>query len=219
MFCILAKLRGNRKYSSFLKHTMSMLVAIIGGNLQGVEATYLAQKAGWEVLVIDKNPQAGAALMCDRFLCLTIKTTHDLDRLPREVELVIPALENNDVLEILTEWSSDRGVPLAFDLRAYALTSSKQRSNQIFRELGLRLPRPWPDCDFPIVVKPDGESGSRGVQVMRNREELMSNFPAEHSLRGMVVQEYVPGPSYSLEVIGSPGNYHALQITEFVVGK
>jgi len=29
---------------------MSMLVAIIGGNLQGVEGTYLAKKAGWEVL-------------------------------------------------------------------------------------------------------------------------------------------------------------------------
>jgi pyrrolysine biosynthesis protein PylC len=34
---------------------MSKYVAIIGGNLQGVEAAYLARKAGYQVLVIDKN--------------------------------------------------------------------------------------------------------------------------------------------------------------------
>ncbi|MCP4451790.1 MAG: 3-methylornithine--L-lysine ligase PylC, partial [Planctomycetes bacterium] len=49
-----------------------MLSAIIGGNLQGVEATYLAKKAGWEVLLIDKNAQAPASLMCDRFVPLKI---------------------------------------------------------------------------------------------------------------------------------------------------
>ena len=34
-----------------------MLVAVIGGNLQGVEATYLAKKAGWDVTVFDKKPE------------------------------------------------------------------------------------------------------------------------------------------------------------------
>jgi heterodisulfide reductase subunit A-like polyferredoxin len=37
-----------------------MLVAVVGGNLQGVEATYLARKAGWEVILIDKNSNAPA---------------------------------------------------------------------------------------------------------------------------------------------------------------
>jgi monoamine oxidase len=33
----------------------NLRVAIIGGNLQGVEAPYLAHKTGWEVLVIDRG--------------------------------------------------------------------------------------------------------------------------------------------------------------------
>ena len=68
---------------------MSMQVAIIGGNLQGVEATYLAKKAGWQVLVIDKDPQAGASLMCDRFLPLTITADTDPHEILKDVDLII----------------------------------------------------------------------------------------------------------------------------------
>ena len=38
-----------------------MLIAVVGGKLQGVEAVYLAKKAGWKTLVIDKNPDVPAA--------------------------------------------------------------------------------------------------------------------------------------------------------------
>ena len=191
-----------------------MLVAIIGGNLQGVEATYLAKKAGWEVLLIDKNPRAAASLMCDCFLPLTITTERDLDTVPKHVELVIPALENNSVLRILTDWSLHTGVPLAFDMEAYAISSSKKKSNQLFDEININTPKSWPQCDFPIVVKPDAESGSRGVKIIHNEKELTSNLPMQHSLNGMVAQEYLEGPYYSIEIIGLPGNYTPLQVTE-----
>lgn len=97
---------------------MSNLVAIIGGNLQGVEATYLAKKAGWQVLLIDKNPQAAASLMCDCFLPLTITTNDDPREILKQVTLIIPALENDKVLRILEKWSLETGIPLAFDMAA-----------------------------------------------------------------------------------------------------
>ena len=193
---------------------MTMSVAIIGGNLQGVEATYLAKKAGWEVLLIDKNPQAAASLMCDRFLPLTIRATRDLDKAFKQVELIIPAIENNSVLGILKEWSLETGIPLAFDMEAYAISSSKKKSDQIFKEININAPKSWPECDFPIVVKPDGESGSLGVRRIDNEKELASNFPIKNALNQMVAQEYLEGPSYSIEIIGFPGNYTPLQVTE-----
>jgi len=191
-----------------------MLVAIIGGNLQGVEATYLAQKAGWEVLLIDKNPQAAASLMCDRFLPLTIKTKRDPNEILKRVELIIPALENNSVLSILKEWSLETGIPLAFDMEAYAISSSKKKSNQLFKEINMNTPKSWPKCDFPILVKPDGESGSQGVKIIHSENELISKFPNKKALNQMVAQECLEGPSYSIEIIGSPGNYTPLHVTE-----
>ncbi len=193
---------------------MTMLVAIIGGNLQGVEAAYLAKKAGWQVLLIDKNPQAAASLMCDRFMPLTITTKTDPNKILKQVDLIIPAIENNSVLSILEEWSLATKIPLAFDAEAYTISSSKKKSDQIFKEIKINAPKSWPECDFPIVVKPDGESGSQGVKTIHNEKELALNFPTKNSLRQMVTQEYLEGPSYSIEIIGSPGNYTPLQVTE-----
>jgi len=191
-----------------------MLVAIVGGNLQGVEATYLAKKAGWEVLLIDKNPHAAASLMCDRFLSLTITTKRDPHKILKQVELIIPALENHSVLSILKEWSLETGIPLAFDMEGYAISSSKKKSNQLFKEININTPKSWPECAFPIVVKPDEESGSQGVKIIHNEKELTSNFPITNALNQMVAQEYLEGPSYSIEIIGFPGNYTPLQVTE-----
>ena len=191
-----------------------MSVAIIGGNLQGVEAAYLAKKTGWDVLLIDKNPQAAASLMCDRFLPLTITAKSDPNKILEHVKLIIPAIENDSVLGILKEWSLETAIPLAFDMDAYAISSSKKKSDQIFKEIDISTPKPWPECDFPVVVKPDGESGSRGVKVIHNEKELASNFPTKNALSQMVAQEYLEGPSYSIEIIGFPGNYTPLQVTE-----
>ena len=44
-----------------------MKVAVVGGKLQGVEAVYLSKKAGWEVMVIDKDSNAPAVSLCDYF--------------------------------------------------------------------------------------------------------------------------------------------------------
>ncbi|MHC4911509.1 MAG: 3-methylornithine--L-lysine ligase PylC [Planctomycetota bacterium] len=191
-----------------------MLVAIIGGNLQGIEATYLAKKAGWEVLLIDKNPQAAASLLCDRFWPLTITAQSNPHEILKGVDLIIPALENDSVLAILEKWSLETATPLAFDMEAYAISSSKKRSNQIFEDININAPKSWPECNFPIVVKPDGESGSRGARIIHNEKELTANFPMKNALNQMVAQEYLEGPSYSIEIIGTPGNYSPLQVTE-----
>jgi len=194
-----------------------MLVAIIGGNLQGVEAAYLAKKAGWDVLLIDKNPQAAASLMCDRFWPLTITNESNPHEILQDIDLIIPALENNSVLSILKEWSLETEIPLAFDSNAYAISSSKIKSNHIFKEINITAPKSWPQCDFPIVIKPDGGSGSRGVKIIHNEKELTSNFPTTNALSQMVAQEYLEGPSYSIEIIGFPGNYTPLKVTELLM--
>jgi len=193
---------------------MTMLAAVIGGNLQGVEAAYLAKKAGWQVLVCDKNPCAGASSMCDRFLPVTVMAETDPREILEGVDLIIPALENVEALSVLQKWSLETGIPLAFDMEAYAVSSSKKRSDRMFREIGVNAPRSWPQCGFPVVVKPDSQSGSRGVKIINSEKELALYFPSEDSIGNMVAQEYLDGPSYSIEVIGSPGNYIPLQVTE-----
>ena len=191
-----------------------MLVAVVGGNLQGVEAAYLAHKAEWEVLVIDKKPVVPASGLCDRFVKLDVTSKQNWRQVLSGVDLVVPALEEDDALECLRTWTQAEGVPFAFDPAAYAISSSKIKSNRLFFKIGIPAPQPWPECGFPVMAKPSSYSGSKGVAIFNTQEE-MKGFDIPGNFTGsLVLQEFIQGPSYSIEVIGAPGYYTPIQITD-----
>jgi pyrrolysine biosynthesis protein PylC len=194
-----------------------VLVAIVGGNLQGVEATYLAHKAGWNVRLIDRNARPPAAGLSDTFVQADVISAKDLSEVFAGVDLIIPALEEDAALDSLNRWSREQGVPLAFDADAYAISSSKLASAELFRQIGTPVPAAWPQCGFPVVAKPSSGSGSRGVSLFRNLDALMRHFSPSLPAAGWVLQEYLEGTQHSLEVVGMPGRYHALQVTDLYV--
>ena len=190
-----------------------MRVAIVGGKLQGVEAAYLAKKADWEVVLVDKRYEVPAAELCDQFYLLDVTKVTEWIPLLRGIDLIIPALENQEVLDILVRSANYAGIPLVFDAEAYEVSSSKINSNAMFAKTGVPAPIPWPVCGFPIIVKPSSASGSKGVIKLKNALEFQRLW-AEKDLTDWVIEEYLEGPSYSLEVIGFSGVYKVLKITE-----
>jgi pyrrolysine biosynthesis protein PylC len=189
-----------------------VLVGVVGGNLQGVEATYLARKAGWEVIVVDRKPVVPAAGLCDSYIPLDVTAEKDLGAVLGRVDLIIPALENDKALACLEQWARDKSMPFAFDSAAYFITSSKLRSYQLFTDLGLSIPSLWPECGFPVIAKPATGSGSHGVSVFYDSNSLQNHIQKSH--REWILQEYIPGPSYSIEVMGLPGRHVPLQVTD-----
>lgn len=192
-----------------------MRVAVVGGKLQGIETCYLARQAGWEVILIDKNPSIPACGLCDVFVCKdVVRQSEELSGIIRDVDLMIPAMEDAEGLRCLAETAARSEIPLALDRHAYATTSSKRKSDHLFHRLGLPAPRPWPDCGLPVIVKPVDSSGSKGVLKIANREALgLFLQKNEPDLDQWVIQEYLEGPSYSLEVIGLDGQCITLQPT------
>jgi pyrrolysine biosynthesis protein PylC len=189
-----------------------VLVAVVGGNLQGVEASYLAKKAGWEVILIDRTSVVPASGLCDRFIRADVTGGQDLSKILSDVDLVIPALENRSALATLDQWSRDKGIAVAFDLQAYLISSFKVKSNRLFGQIGVPMPLPWPECGYPVVAKPSFGSGSREVMIFHGAGSIQPDIikaPDE-----WVLQEYVQGPSYSLELLGRPGRYTPLQVTD-----
>ena len=58
------------------------------------------------------------------------------------------------------------------------------------------------DMVFPVIVKPRDNSGSRGVKLCRNREELASSMSEAFEvskLDTVLVEEFIEGPEYSIE--------------------
>jgi len=174
--------------------------------------TYLAKKAGFETLLLDRRSDAPATGICHRFVAMDLRDHEALTGALGSVDLVLPATENALALKSLVEWCDENRMPLGFEPGAYAISSSKSASDALFRKLGIPAPAPWPDCTFPVLAKPDGASGSKEVEVFPDLQALEARFDFIPP-PGRVLQAYVTGPSYSIEVMGRPGDYTPLQTT------
>jgi pyrrolysine biosynthesis protein PylC len=192
-------------------------IVIVGGRLQGMEAVYLARKAGYHSILIDRDPTAPASALCDVFICGDVcSPDSDLLDLLLESDLVLPAMENDETLAFLEQLGKQYPIKIAFDFSAYSVASSKQSSDKLFHDHGIPAPSYYPNCRPPYIAKPSKESGSAGVQCLSTQEEvelfLSKLKPGEEE--GWIIQEQLTGPSYSIEIIGKPGAYRTYQITE-----
>ncbi len=151
-----------------------MRVAIAGGGLQGVELCWLARKAGWETLLVDRRPAPPALRLADGFVQADVTRLEAEGREAAErmagADIVIPALEDAAALEALGAWCARRGLPFAFDPEAYAVTASKLRSRELFLRCGTPIPRPFasgepqgPARNRGCAVQDAGESPNRSV--------------------------------------------------------
>jgi pyrrolysine biosynthesis protein PylC len=188
---------------------------IVGGKLQGTEAAYLAAKAGWETVLADRREDPPAAGLADAHVVVDVTADEVRTRsLVTACDAVLPACEDEPTLAWLAGRVPDWGVPLLFDLDAYRVSASKLASRRLFAELGVPRPAEWPACGLPAVIKPSTASGSEGVVVARDEPELLAaRRRLQRDGHEVVIEEYVAGPSLSLEVLAWGGRATPLQVT------
>lgn len=195
--------------SDFESEYAGKRICLIGGKLQGVEAAYLAKKAGLAVILIDKNPSALAQSLADEFHCFDI--TKDKSRfisISAESDFMIPVNENEETIAFLKSVSNENEIkcPLLFDFGAYEISCDKSKSKNYFKKIGVPTPADKPNMP-PYFVKPPSESGSVGARIIHSDDELNS-VPENY-----LIEEYLEGPVISLEVIGNGSNYSVVKET------
>ena len=73
------------------------------------------------------------------------------------------------------------------------------------------------EIKYPLIIKPTDNSGSRGVVLVHNKEELYAaiSYSTKESREGnIILEEYMVGPEVSVEVIVLDGEAYVLQITD-----
>lgn len=192
-----------------------MKVAIIGGKLQGTEAVYLARLAGIQSILIDNNPEVPASGICDRFVCGNIVTKESqVVEAMKEADFVLPANENDMVLKAIKEICDEEGLKVAFDFNAYKISSSKIISDQLFHQNNIPAPLYYPRGQAPYILKPSGESGSTGVTFAETEQQVEDFLNRQKDKENWIVEEYLEGPSYSIEVIGNKNGYRTYTVTQ-----
>lgn len=184
-----------------------------------MEAVFLAHKAGYETVVIDRRADAPALSICDEPHVLNpLNDSDEAMRVFRTCDAVLPACEEHDLLTRLDAVLSEAGIPFLFDIRAYDVSQSKLESNELMRAAGVPLPGRWPECGFPVIVKPSSLSGSLGVSVAHDDAELEEGIRRVESMgQEVVIQEFVHGRSLSMEVIGDGRTARSYIVTEVVL--
>lgn len=192
-----------------------MRVGILGGRLQGIEATYLCRKAGYESILIDKDAQAPATTLANEAYNLNItKEVNYAKRILKKVDAVLPANENKKALAHSEKLCKELSIPFMQDNTAFWTTSNKLWSEKFLLDLNIPTPKPWPDCGFPVIVKPSNKSGSEGVFRANTIGQLQKTLKR---IRGadekIIIQEFIDGSALSIEVIAKKGEAKPLQIT------
>lgn len=190
-------------------------VLIVGGKLQGVEIAFLARQAGFHTVLVDRANHVPASGLVDRCVRADVFDEPVMRALFAQADIVFPAIEDACVLERLIAYGRASGTPVVGDPRAYVISSSKRRSNELFDQVGIGHPEAYPGCEFPVIVKPDGSSGSRGVVRAFSTREVEACMAGRQD--ECVVQRYVEGRVLSMEVIGDGHTSTLLPITEVCI--
>ncbi len=198
-----------------------MRIAIMGGALQGMEAVYLSELAGYETLVIDHRSEAPALALADE--TAVMDPAEDMDaamKLFSDCDAVLPACEELDLLEKLDRSLSETEIPFLFDMKSYRTSCSKIKSNELMMKAGVPMPKPWPECGYPVIVKPSSQSGSVGVTPAGNDAELNEGLRKIEELNDSpVIQEFVHGKSISIEAVGNGKKAKSYVTTEVVLDR
>lgn len=75
---------------------------------------------------------------------------------------------------------------------------------------------------FPVIIKPNEGSGSRGVMVCRNPGELheaISHIREFLTDERYIIEEYIPGEEFSVEALVQNGKLTIIQITDYLDNK
>lgn len=183
-------------------------------------------KMGLHTVVIDPNPEAEAKDYAHAFevvggqdfegTCKVVEK-HKIDAIvtgATDKPLVMMArIAEKYGLKFISQdtakWSTDK-----------FLMKQKFQENNLPHAKGVIIEEINDDLNYPLIIKPSDNSGSRGVVFCENKEALGTLFEEAkmHTRKPyLIAEEFIEGKEYSIESLHYNGKSEILQITEKIV--
>lgn len=208
---------------------------------QGIEFDYCSVHAAWEVrnnnyksLIVNSNPE-------------TLSTDFDVaDKLffePMHIENIMNIIEKENPEGVMVQFGGqtainlapklyERGVKiLGTSLESINIAEDRKLFEQLLRTLNIPQPKGFAikkksealdvakTLGYPLLVRPSYVIGGRGMQVVYNKDELLSyieeamKFSDEHPI---LIDQYIEGTELELDAISDGENVLIPAITEHV---
>lgn len=208
---------------------------------QGIEFDYCSVHAAWEVrnnnyksLIVNSNPE-------------TLSTDFDVaDKLffePMHIENVMNIIEKENPEGVMVQFGGQTAINLAPKLNARGvkilgtslesinIAEDRKLFEQLLRKLNIPQPKGFAikkqsealevakTLGYPLLVRPSYVIGGRGMQVVYNKDELISyiesalKFSDEHPI---LIDQYIEGTELELDAISDGENVLIPAITEHI---
>lgn len=202
---------------------------IIGASILQLPAILKAKELGYYVGVVDYNPQAIGIQYSDKYFN---ESTIDIPAVVKVAKSFRPdgimTLATDMPMRSIAAACEATGLPgISMDTAIKA--TDKGEMIKAFDTAGVE--HPWyfiiktfmemeavqKKLSFPCIMKPTDNSGSRGVVLCHSSEEILReyNYSLGESRKGaVIIEEYLQGPEFSVEIMVMDGEPHVLQITD-----
>lgn len=208
---------------------MKKYLFIVGASVLQLPAIVKAKEMGLRVAVADYNPKAVGIEFADAFY---EASTIDADA----VTAAAKDFKANGIMTLATDMpmrsvaaaAQKLGLPSISTETALKATD-KGEMIKAFKEH--RVESPWffivedeiqfnkilENVDYPCIIKPTDNAGSKGVVLVKKQEEALSAYlySKENSRHGaVIVEEYLQGSEVSVEIMVLEGQPHVLAVTD-----
>ena len=202
---------------------------IIGASILQLPAIKRAKELGYYVGVVDYNPNAVGIPFADEFFNVS---TIDVDGVVKTAKEFKPdgimTLATDMPMRSIAAACQALGLP---GITPETAIKSTDKGEMIKAFAAHGVEHPWyfilssvaeldavrEQISYPCISKPTDNSGSRGVMLIHNEEELRDavTYSAENGRSGgVIVEEYMVGPEVSVEIITTDGTPHVLNVTD-----
>ena len=202
---------------------------IIGASILQLPAIQKAKQMGFYVGVVDYNPDAVGIRYADEYFPVS---TIDVDGVVEVAKRFAP----KGIVTLATDMPM-RSVARACEacrLPGVSYETAMKATDkglmiEAFEENGVAHPwffvaedreafeRVLGEVTYPCIMKPTDNAGSKGVVKCSDRTELIARYAysSQESRSGaVIIEEYMEGPEFSVEVLVLQGQPYVIQITD-----
>ena len=204
-------------------------ILITGASVLQLPAIRKAKEMGFYIGVADYNPQAVGIGYADEYFNVSTIDVEGVTKVAKEFQPDgMITLATDMPMRPIAAACEACGLP-GISYKTAVRATDKAEMIRAFEKYGVE--HPWyyvaeskeefddmmEKITFPCVMKPTDNAGSRGVVLVHNQQELKDAYGFSHgeSRSGAVImEEYLQGPEFSVEVMVIDGEPHVLQITD-----
>ncbi len=208
---------------------MKKKIAIIGASYLQKPLVLKAEEMGITTICFAWEDGAVCKDICDKFYPISILEKRKILEICKEERIDGVVSIASDVAMPTVNYIADRLGLVGNSLDSTLISTDKFEMRKALIEASIACPRFIfydkadfvfeNQIDFPVIVKPTDRSGSRGVTKVECPEDVNDaiSYALDNSIgQRVIVEEFMQGREFSVEMISYQGKHYSLSVTDKV---